>query len=50
ATLWYLLLTSVLLVGQYYLERHYSKGFGRSGRARQRLRNLKAARRWSAWP
>ncbi|AXO35657.1 amino acid ABC transporter permease [Micromonospora chalcea] len=42
ATLWYLLLTSVLLVGQYYLERHYSKGFGRSGRARQRLRNLTA--------
>ncbi|MDO3687144.1 amino acid ABC transporter permease [Micromonospora sp. C28ISP2-4] len=42
ATLWYLLLTSVLLVGQYYLERHYSKGFGRSGRARQRLRGLAA--------
>ncbi|MBC8993682.1 amino acid ABC transporter permease [Micromonospora chalcea] len=42
ATLWYLLLTSVLLVGQYYLERHYSKGVGRSGRARQRLRNLTA--------
>ena len=43
ATLWYLLLTSVLLVGQYYLERHYSKGVGRSGRARQRLRGLAAA-------
>ncbi|QLQ36928.1 amino acid ABC transporter permease [Micromonospora robiginosa] len=42
ATLWYLLLTSVLLVGQYYLERHYSKGFGRSARARQRLRGLAA--------
>ena len=42
ATLWYLLLTSVLLVGQYYLERHYSKGVGRSGRARQRLRGLGA--------
>ncbi|MEU7794618.1 amino acid ABC transporter permease [Micromonospora tulbaghiae] len=42
ATLWYLLLTSVLLVGQYYLERHYSKGVGRSGRARQRLRGLAA--------
>ncbi|MET7470496.1 amino acid ABC transporter permease [Micromonospora sp. NPDC005222] len=42
ATLWYLLLTSVLLVGQYYLERHYSKGVGRSTRARQRLRGLAA--------
>lgn len=42
ATLWYLLLTSVLLVGQYYLERYYSKGVGRSGRARQRLRGLAA--------
>ncbi|MFD6265270.1 amino acid ABC transporter permease [Micromonospora chalcea] len=42
ATLWYLLLTSVLLVGQYYLERHYSRGVGRSGRARQRLRGLAA--------
>ncbi|MEV0003930.1 amino acid ABC transporter permease [Micromonospora sp. NPDC050980] len=42
ATLWYLLLTSVLLVGQYYLERHYSKGAGRGPRARQRLRGLAA--------
>ncbi|WP_406042810.1 amino acid ABC transporter permease [Micromonospora sp. NBC_00898] len=42
ATLWYLALTSVLLVGQYYLERHFSKGFGRSERARQRLRDIAA--------
>ncbi len=42
ATLWYLLLTSVLLVGQYYLERHFSKGFGRSMRARARLRGMTA--------
>jgi polar amino acid transport system permease protein len=42
ATLWYLLLTSILLVGQYYLERHFSKGFGRSQRARQRLRGMAA--------
>jgi polar amino acid transport system permease protein len=40
ATLWYLFLTSILLVGQYYLERHFSKGFGRSARARQRLRDI----------
>ena len=42
ATLWYLVLTSILLVGQYYLERHFSKGFGRSERARQRLRDITA--------
>ncbi|TDB77263.1 MULTISPECIES: amino acid ABC transporter permease [unclassified Micromonospora] len=42
ATIWYLLLTSVLLVGQYYLERHFSKGVGRSGQARLRLRGLAA--------
>ena len=38
ATLWYLLLTSVLLVGQYFLERHFSRGYGAAGRARMRLR------------
>ncbi|TDC80553.1 amino acid ABC transporter permease [Micromonospora sp. KC606] len=42
ATLWYLLVTSVLLVGQYYLERHFSKGAGRSGRARTTLRGIAA--------
>lgn len=26
ASLWYLLVTSILMVGQYYLERHYSRG------------------------
>ncbi|MEU8261395.1 amino acid ABC transporter permease [Micromonospora sp. NPDC048999] len=42
ATIWYLFLTSILLVGQYYLERHFSKGVGRSARARQRLRGMTA--------
>ncbi len=28
ATLWYLIICSVLMVGQYYLERHYGRGFG----------------------
>jgi polar amino acid transport system permease protein len=28
AILWYLALSSVLMVGQYYIERHYSRGFG----------------------
>lgn len=44
ATLWYLLLTSVLLVGQHFLERHFSRGYGTSQRARMRLRNLAAER------
>ena len=28
ASLWYLIITSVLMVGQYYLERHFGRGFG----------------------
>ncbi|HYY88840.1 MAG TPA: amino acid ABC transporter permease [Chloroflexota bacterium] len=39
ACLWYLGMTSVLMVGQYFLERYFSRGFGRGGRqARARLR------------
>jgi polar amino acid transport system permease protein len=33
ACLWYLALTSVLMVGQFYVERYFSKGFG-TGQAR----------------
>jgi polar amino acid transport system permease protein len=28
ACLWYLALTSVLMIGQFYVERYFSKGFG----------------------
>jgi polar amino acid transport system permease protein len=35
ACLWYLALTSVLMVGQFYVERYFSKGFG-SGQQRAR--------------
>ena len=28
ASIWYLIITSVLMVGQYYLERHFAKGVG----------------------
>jgi len=28
ATLWYLIICSILMVGQYYLERHFGRGFG----------------------
>lgn len=37
---WYLALTSVLLVGQFFLERHFSKGYGRAERAKARLRSV----------
>ncbi|GAB3079655.1 amino acid ABC transporter permease [Micromonospora schwarzwaldensis] len=42
ACLWYLFLTSILLVGQYFLERHFGKGYGTTQRARARLRTLAA--------
>jgi len=32
ACLWYLALTSVLMIGQYFLERYFSRGFGTGGR------------------
>ena len=28
ASFWYLVLTSILMVGQYYVERHFAKGVG----------------------
>ncbi|HET6533633.1 MAG TPA: amino acid ABC transporter permease [Actinoplanes sp.] len=42
ACLWYLILCSVLMVGQYFVERHFGKGYGSTGRARQRLRTIAA--------
>ncbi|SQA99491.1 Uncharacterised protein [Cedecea neteri] len=39
ATLWYLLLTSVLSVGQYYVERYFSRGVTR-GAKRSLLKTL----------
>lgn len=33
ACLWYLLVTSVLMVGQYYLERYFGRGFGAAPKA-----------------
>ncbi|GAA4219053.1 amino acid ABC transporter permease [Actinocatenispora rupis] len=38
ACIWYLAMTSVLMVGQYFLEKRFSRGFGATGRARMRLR------------
>jgi len=31
ASTWYLAVTSVLMIGQHYVEKHYSKGVGRAG-------------------
>jgi polar amino acid transport system permease protein len=39
ATIWYLLITSILMVGQYYLERHFGRGFGQ-----QKPKNKRFAR------
>ncbi len=40
ALIWYLIICTVLMVGQYYLERHYGKGYGATGRAKQKLRGI----------
>src|SRR3954467_6277382 len=40
AVIWYLIICSVLMVGQYFVERHFGKGYGSTGRARQRLRDI----------
>ncbi|WP_030439397.1 amino acid ABC transporter permease [Actinoplanes subtropicus] len=42
AVLWYLILCTVLMIGQYFLERHFGKGYGATGRARQKLRDIEA--------
>ncbi|MBV1852381.1 amino acid ABC transporter permease [Catellatospora tritici] len=42
AILWYLFLVSLLLVGQYFLERHFGRGYGRAGQAKLKLKGLAA--------
>jgi polar amino acid transport system permease protein len=42
ACLWYLALTSVLMVIQYFVERYFGRGYGPTERARQRLRSITA--------
>jgi polar amino acid transport system permease protein len=36
AAFWYLLITSILMIGQYYIERYYGRGFGDQAGARRR--------------
>ena len=40
ALIWYLIMCSVLMVGQFFVERHFSRGYGATGRVRQRLRDI----------
>jgi len=45
ASIWYLIVTSLLTVGQYYIERHYSRSDRLAGRGRlSRLRDLQGRR------
>jgi polar amino acid transport system permease protein len=45
AVFWYLVMTSVLYVGQYFIERRYGRGFSRAERATMRTRWLGLANR-----
>ena len=40
AVLWYLIVCSVLMVVQFFVERHFSRGYGSASKARQRLRDI----------
>ncbi|GID97990.1 amino acid ABC transporter permease [Amorphoplanes digitatis] len=42
ACIWYLILCSVLMVIQYFVERHFGRGYGAAGKARMRLSGLTA--------
>ncbi|MEV0460447.1 amino acid ABC transporter permease [Catellatospora methionotrophica] len=42
AILWYLFLVSILLVGQYFLEKRFSRGYGRAAKAKMKLEGLAA--------
>lgn len=42
AMLWYLFLVSILLVGQYFLEKRFSRGYGRTAKAKMKLEGLAA--------
>jgi polar amino acid transport system permease protein len=42
AVIWYLIICSILMVVQFYVERYFSRGYGQSGRARERVRDIGA--------
>ena len=41
ATIWYIVLTTILSIGQHYLERHFGKGFGADEGSRAERRGMK---------
>ncbi|GAA3389810.1 amino acid ABC transporter permease [Cryptosporangium minutisporangium] len=43
ACLWYLALSSVLMIGQYFLERYFGRGFGTATRTRVRTMGINAS-------
>ena len=55
ATVWYILLTTILTIGQYYVERHYAKGAQRAlpltpwQKVQRKLTNINAARQESSF-
>lgn len=42
ATLWYLIICSILMVGQYYLEKRFGRGFGTAPQRKARMLSFKA--------
>ena len=40
AVIWYLILCTILMIAQFFVERHFGRGYGTTGRARQRLRDI----------
>jgi polar amino acid transport system permease protein len=42
AVIWYLIICTVLMIAQFFVERHFGRGYGSTGQARQRLRNIGA--------
>jgi polar amino acid transport system permease protein len=55
ATVWYIVLTSILTIGQYYVERHYAKGSQRAlpltpwQKVQRKMTNINAARQESSF-
>jgi polar amino acid transport system permease protein len=42
AVIWYLIICTVLMIAQFFVERHFGRGYGTAGRARQRLLSVQA--------
>lgn len=48
AAIWYLVITSILMVGQYFLEKHFGRGFSESAKATRPKRRIKGSDRAQA--